>query len=156
MLTYFDGVIISTEEMLRLIPSDKLEWKPTENSFTVGQLLAHLTGALGVYARGIAKGEWGFKSMRERFVLNRRTPPMNVEDAIAALKSGHEEFRSLLGSLSEDEFRNSEIDSPQFGIAPRWRLVMLAIEHHLNHRAEMFMYLKLLGVNVNTGNLYRR
>jgi len=155
-MEYFDSVVSSTDEMFRLIPPDKTEWKPTEKSFTIGQQLAHISGALGVYARGVARGEWGFKSMRERFVLNRHTPSMNVEEALAELKRGHAEFRTLIGSLSEDEFDRSQMDSPQFGLAPRWRLVMLAIEHHLNHRAEIFMCLKLLGVSVNTGHLYKR
>jgi uncharacterized damage-inducible protein DinB len=156
LLTYFENVILSTEDLLRLIPPDKIEWKPTESSFTLGQQIAHLSGARRVYARGIATGQWEFKSMRERFVLNRRTPSVTVNEAVEELQKGYAEFRSLLGSLSEEEFNNGEIDSPQLGRVPRWRVAMLAIEHHLNHKAEIFMYLKLLGVSVNTGNLYRK
>jgi hypothetical protein len=155
-LSYCDDIIPPTEHLFLLIPSDKIEWKPSEDSFTLGQQIAHISGALSVYGRGIAMGDWGFRSMRERFVLNRRTPSVTVEKAIADLKTGHAEFRSLIGNLSEEEFNDAEIDSPQLGHAPRWRLAMLAIEHHINHKAELFMSLKQLGVNVNTGNLYKR
>lgn len=155
-LSYCDDIIPPTEQLFLLIPADKIEWKPTENSFTLGQQIAHISGALSVYGRGIAKGDWGFKSMRERFVLNRRTPSVSIEKAVADLKQGYAEFRSLLGNLSEEEFNDGEIDSPQLGRAPRWRLAMLAIEHHINHKAELFMSLKQLGVSVNTGNLYKR
>jgi uncharacterized damage-inducible protein DinB len=153
-LSYFDTIIESTEKLLRMIPPDKLDWKPTENSFTFGQQLAHLSGAIGVYGRGIAGGDWGFKSMRDRFVLNRHTTPIGIEEAITSLQSNYAEFKDRVGGLSEEEFNNGEIDSPQLGRVARWRLAMLAVEHHLNHKAELFMYLKLLGAKVNTGNLY--
>ncbi len=155
-LSYFDDVVGSTEKLFRLIPPDKLDWKPTENTFTLGQQIAHLSGALGVYAHGIASGDWGFKSMRERFVLNRRTPTMNVEEAVQLLNENLVEFRKVVGALTQEEFDKGEIDSPQLGRVPRWRLAMLAVEHHINHKAEIFMYLKLIGVAVNTGNLYKR
>lgn len=155
-LSFFDDVVRPTEQLFRLIPPDKLDWKPTGNSFTLGQQIGHLAGALGVYAHGIVNGEWGFKSMRERFVLNRHTPSMSVEEAIHLLNENHLEFRRVVGALSEEEFNKGEIDSPQLGRVPRWRLAMLAVEHHINHKAEVFMCLKQLGVPVNTGNLYKR
>ena len=155
-LAYCDDIIPSTEGLFSLIPADKIEWKPTENSFTVGQQLAHITGALRVYGRGISGGDWGFKSMRERFVLNRHTPSMSVADAVTELHSSYAEFRSLVGTLSDEEFNTGEIDTPQLGRVPRWRVALLAVEHHLNHKAEIFMCLKLLGIAVNTGTLYAR
>jgi len=155
-LSYCDEIIPPTEQLFRLIPPDKIEWKPAESTFTLGQQIAHISGALAAYGRGIALGDWGFKSMRERFVLNRRTPSMGVEEAIATLKKNYGEFRSLLSGLTEDEFDKGEVDSPQLGRAPRWRLALLAVEHHINHKAELFMSLKQLGISVNTGNLYKR
>ena len=154
-LSYFDDVVRPTEHMFRLIPADKLEWKPTDNAFTLGQQIAHLSGALGVYAHGIARGDWEFKSMRERFVQNRHTPMMQVEEAIHLLNENQAEFRRVVGALSEEDFSTGEVDSPQLGRVPRWRLAMLAVEHHINHKAEIFMYLKFMGIAVNTGNLYK-
>jgi uncharacterized damage-inducible protein DinB len=154
-LSYFDDVVRPTEQMFRLIPADKLEWKPTDKAFTLGQQIAHLSGALGVYAHGIANGDWGFKSMRERFVQNRHTPTMQVEEAIRLLNENQAEFRRVVGALSEEEFSTGEVDSPQLGRVPRWRVAMLAVEHHINHKAEIFMYLKFMGIAVNTGNLYK-
>ena len=116
--------------------------------------MAHIAGSLGVYGKGIATGDWGFKSMREIFVFNRRTPGATIEQAVKALQENYSEFKRLLGSLTENEFNEGEIDSPQLGRVPRWRAAMLAVEHHVNHKAELFMYLKVLGVRVNTGHLY--
>jgi uncharacterized damage-inducible protein DinB len=153
-LSYFDEMIRPTAPLFRLVPSEKLDWKPTERSFTAGQLMAHMAGALAVYGRGISTGDWGYRSMRHIFLFNRRTPSMKVDEAVDLLEKNTTEFRRLLRSLSEEEFSTGIIDSPQLGRVPRWRAAMLAVEHHVNHKAELFMYLKLLGVDVHTGHLY--
>lgn len=155
-LSYFDHLFKSTEELFKLVPPDKLDWKPTESSFSIGQQMAHLAGALGVYGHGISSGEWGFTTMRERLLQNRHTPALSVDEAIEALHKNYDEFRTLIGALTEDAFNHEEVYAPQFGgRIPRWRIAMLAVEHHINHKAELFMYLKLLGVRVHTGHLYR-
>jgi uncharacterized damage-inducible protein DinB len=155
-LSYFDEMVKPTESLFRLVPADRLDWKPTDNSFSLGQQMAHLAGALGVYGRGIALGDWGFKSMRERFVQNRHTPSATPEEAVGELQKNCAEFKELIGALTEEEFNNGIVDSPQLGgKAPRWRIAMLAVEHHINHKAELFMSLKILGIKVNTGHLYR-
>lgn len=154
-LTYCDHLIATTEHLFLHVPPDRLDWKPTESSFTIGQQLAHLVGALEVYAHGITRGEWGFASMREILLKNRHTPTIGVEEAVKMLYECYQEFRTLVGSLSEEEFSNGTVNTPQLGIVPRWRIAMLAAEHHINHKAELYMYLKVLGVKVNSAHLYR-
>lgn len=155
-LAYFDEMMRPTASMFRLVPADGIDWKPTDNSFSLGQLMAHIALSLGFYGRGIAYGDWGVKSMREIFVRNRHTPAFSFEEAVQLLEENYKEFKQRIGTISEDDFNNGVVDSPQLGRAPRWRLAMLAVEHTVNHRAEMFMYLKLLGVKVNTGTLYTK
>ncbi|MBI3787781.1 MAG: hypothetical protein HY276_05930, partial [Ignavibacteriales bacterium] len=82
-LTYFDQMMKPTEALFRMVPPDKIDWSPTENGFTCGQLMCHIAEALRVYGHGIAHGDWGFSSMRERFLANRHTPSMSVEEAVA-------------------------------------------------------------------------
>ena len=155
-LEYVANLMPSTETVFRLVSPDKLEWKPTEDSFTLGQQMAHIGGALAVYGRGITSGEWGFSTVRQRLVENRYTPSVSVDEAIATLQSNHELFKQLVGALSEEQFNNETVTAPQFPTpVPRWRVAMLGVEHHINHKAELFMSLKVLGVKVHTGHLYR-
>ncbi|MCI0707577.1 MAG: DinB family protein [Ignavibacteriae bacterium] len=155
-LSYVDYLVKSTDHLFQQVPPDKIDWKPTETSFTAGQQMAHIVGAMGVYCGGFTKGEWGSATMRERFMMNRHTPSLNVEEACAQLKVQHAEFIRRVNELSEEDFAAGEIFAPQFnGKVPRWRAALLFIEHHINHKAELFMYLKILGVKVHTGHLYR-
>jgi uncharacterized damage-inducible protein DinB len=155
-LSYFEQMFAPTEPLFRLVPPDKIDWKPTESSFTCGQLMAHMAIALERYGNGIATGAWGVGSMKEIFLGNRRTPSLSTDEAVELLKTNYDLFMSLLRGLSEEDFNTGEVDSPQLGRVPRWRVAMLAVEHHLDHKAELFMYLKLLGVRVHTGHLYTR
>ena len=153
-LAYFDEMFRPTKPLFLTVPPDKLDWKPTETSFTTAQLMVHIAVSLGVYGKGVATGDWGFRSMREIFVANRRTPSATIDECVRLLHENLADFKRHLGSLSNDDFGKGEIDSPQLGRVPRWRAAMLAVEHHINHKAELFMYLKFLGVKVNTGHLY--
>ena len=154
-LAYFDTIYTPTEPLFRLVPADKIDWKPTEKSFTTGQLMSHIGGALHVYGHGITTGSWGFSSMREILVRNRSQDSLAVEAAVQKLRSCYAEFTRCVGGLTKEEFSHGEVETPQLGRVPRWRIAMLGAEHHINHKAELFMYLKFLGVEVHTGTLYR-
>lgn len=155
-LSSIDDLVKSTEHLFQQIPEEKIDWKPAEHAFSVGQQLAHIVGAFEGYARGMTTGAWGFRSIRELFLQNRRTPSVTVAEATRLLRANHAEFRRCIGNLSEEEFLRGEVETPQLGgSVPRWRIGLLFIEHHLNHKAELFMYLKLLGIEVNSSHLYR-
>ena len=153
-LTYFDEVFKPTEPLFRLVPPDKIDWKPTEKSFTAGQLISHIGGALWVYGNGIIAGKWGFHSMEEVHIQNRSTQCVTVDEAVKKLNTNYAEFKRLMNTLTEEDFSHGNVDTPQLGRVPRWRIAMMGIEHHINHKTELFMYLKLLGVDVNTESLY--
>jgi len=153
-LSYFNEMVASTEPLFRMIPQEKLRWKPTEKAFTAAQLMTHMGEALGAYAGGVSSGDWGFSSMREVFVTNRKTKELSVDEAVELFKINLEKFQRLIGALSDEEFDLGEIDTPQLGRVPRWRAAMLAVEHHVTHKAELFMYLKFMDIQVHTGHLY--
>jgi hypothetical protein len=155
-LSYVDDILAPIPALFRLVPEDRVEWTPVPGTFTCGQLMAHIAGAVEVYANGITKGEWGFTSIRERLVMNRHTPSVNAETAVGLLEANTKIFRERVGALSEDEFQNGLVVSPQLGgPSPRWRVALFFADHHLTHRAELFMYLRVLGIRVHTGTLYR-
>lgn len=155
-LSYVDDILAPIPALFRLVPADKVEWTPVPGTFTCGQLMAHIAGAIEVYANGITQGEWGFASIRERLVMNRHTPSLAADAAVALLETNATIFHEKVGALTEDEFQNGLVVSPQLGgPAPRWRVALFFADHHLTHRAELFMHLRVLGIRVHTGTLYR-
>ena len=151
----FESQRAPTETLFRTVTAEMLSWKATERSFTTSQLMVHMAGAASVYARGIANADWGFTSMREVLVRNRHTPEASVEEAVQLLHTGFDDMRTLVSALSEEAFEQ-EVTAPQFGKpTPRWRVALFGFEHHVTHKAELFMYMKMQGANVHTGTLYR-
>ena len=152
---WFEDVMRTTEAMYRLVPADKLDWKPTERSFSLGQLIEHMPRALWFNAKVIASEEWPLTSMREILVSNRRQGSVPVVEALKHLDEWSDGFKQAISRLGDEKFQHAEVNTPQWGTLPIWRFAVFVLEHHINHKMELHMYLKLLGVTVNTRSLYQ-
>jgi hypothetical protein len=154
-IAYFDDVINTTEALFRKVPPEAVTWKPEDRSFTLGQQMRHMAEALGAFSRGLFGEPWGFASVREIVVANRTTASSPAEESILLLRSNYALLREKLGKLSEEDFNGLMLDTPQLGRVPFWNIALFGLEHHLTHKAELFMSLKMFGVQVHTGHLYR-
>ncbi len=151
---YAEKQLAPTEPMFLLVPAEQKDWKPTEESFTAGQLMYHMAYALKFNADGILKNEWALPSLRHVFITNRRTPSASVQECVDLYRTNAKYFLDIFSTMSEEEFAAGELDTLQLGRAQKWRMALFALEHHLNHKAELFMYLKLMGVKVTSRELY--
>lgn len=152
---YATETLQPTEPLFLLVPADKKDWKPVEGSFTIGQLMLHMAEALRINANGIQKNEWAVPSMRHIFVANRKTPSVTSQEALQVYRETAKQFLGIFTTMSDEEFQHGEVDSFQMGRVQKWRIALMALDHHLNHKAELFMYLKLMGVKVGTKELYQ-
>lgn len=154
---YFEGferMIAATERLFGKVPADKLEWAPKEGMLTCGQQMIHMAGALAVYAEGIASGTWTAGTIEEILKKNHEAPHANSAVAARIMRRSFQTLRSTLAAFSESDLL-TPVFSPQFGRdVPRWQLVIMCMEHHLNHKAELFLYLRLLGIAINSRDLY--
>jgi uncharacterized damage-inducible protein DinB len=153
-LAWFDEVVGPTERMMRMVPPDRLDWKLTDKSFTLGQLLAHISRSLWFNAQVFKGGELPAKNIREILVGNRRQVSATVEEAVSQLASNSALFKETVAGLGEERFQRELIDSPQRGRVPAWRLAAFTLEHHIHHLMELHLCLKVLGIKVHTGTLY--
>ena len=151
---YAEKQLAPTIPLFLLVPPEQKDWKPTEESFTAGQLMHHMAYALQFNANGILKNEWALPSLRHVFVANRRTPSATVEECVKLYRDNAAIFLDIFPAMSNEEFQTGELDTLQLGRTQKWRMSLFALEHHLNHKAELFMYLKLMGVKVTSRELY--
>jgi hypothetical protein len=151
---YAELQLAPTEALFLLVPPEQKDWKPTEESFTAGQLMYHMAYALKFNANGILKNEWALPSLRHVFITNRRTPSASVEECVSLYRENKQYFLDIFTTMSDEEFQTAELDTLQLGRAQKWKMSLFALEHHLNHKAELFMYLKLMGMKVTSKELY--
>ena len=68
-LQWYDEVVGPTKRMMRMVPSDRLEWQLTPKSFSLGQLIAHIARSWKFGAIVMSGREAPLKNLREILVL---------------------------------------------------------------------------------------
>jgi hypothetical protein len=110
--------------------------------------------ALAFNARVINGEQWGLKSLRQIFVMNRQLKSSTAEEAVGSLSSSIAAFRQAVELLGDGKFQNEIFDTPQKGRVHYWHYCVFTLEHHIHHLMELHSSLKALGCEVHTGTLY--
>jgi hypothetical protein len=150
-----------TEHLVSLVPSDKLDWRPATDVVASRPMtdLGHLLGHLLDCAAGFCAALYAaypfqlsdFADLRHLSVNHACRP----EEAASRL----EQYCQCIArgfELCTDEDLSRKLPTV-FGPQGE-RLVTLLLgnlEHLLNHKYQLFFYLKLLGVPINSSDLYR-
>ncbi len=159
----------ATEGLMKLVSDDELDWKPAtgKNWMTVGQLLMHLTNSCGFCCRGFDTGEWGLPESSEGSEGPQEHESMLPPAEALPTVTSVEEARKLLAAdkvvaLGVVESAGEERLEQEMSAAP-WEpdnsrslgLHCQNMAQHLDsHRHQLFYYLKLMGKDVNTMNLW--
>lgn len=139
-----------TESLLKMIPADKLDWKPGENFMTMGQLICHLGDGIGTELRMLINNSWPKPEDMGKGPM----PSCNVQEALAKLEKDKTTLKEVLASVSEEDFAGKIVKTP-WGWEGKLEMMSLDFrEHFINHKMQLFTYLKLLGFPVNTETLY--
>ena len=142
--------------LVEMVPNDKLDWAPAPNFMTLGQLLKHLTENWTI-VRMFVTGEWPFSTeeeMAEAMKLE-NLQSFTKDEALSALEKDLEDGVDYIQKeISEEDFFNKVIKAPWGYEARICDAVVFSRDHFLNHKMQLFLYLKLLGLPVNTSTLY--
>ena len=152
----------STIGLIKLVEEDELGWKPPtgKNWMTTAQLLKHLTCACGACMKGFVTGDWG---MPEEMSEEEMLPPAeklpasdSVEQALAELEADRVVALEMTERAGEEELENRMVEAPW---APGLELPLgqhlhQMVGHLMQHKAQLFYYLKLMGKDVDTHTLY--
>lgn len=155
LLSKLEEQIERTEHLLTLIPADKLEWKPLPESLGVCDLLGHLLECLAGFCAALfalnPEGLAHLASLRER--------PVNhccgIEEANTRITEYSKCIREGFAMIGDDDLvRRIPTVFAQQGEAAM-TILLGNLEHLINHKYQLFFYLKLMGVEVGTADLYR-
>lgn len=139
-----------TETMLKMVPADKLDWKPGPSFMSMGQLICHLADGISTELQMTINNS--FPKMED--MAQHTAPSCDVQEALAKLKKDEATLRDVLKSVTEDEFTNKIVSVPWGWQASIEMMALNFREHFTNHKMQLFTYLKLLGFPVNTETLY--
>jgi len=156
-----------TDRLFQLVDEDALGWKPRtgENWMTTGQLLMHIATSNGPGFKGFVTGDWGMPDgmSLEDMAPDEMLPPAeamptveSVAQARELLARDREQAFDVLRGVSEEDLARRELAAPwnpseSFALG---RHLLHSIRHSLQHKGQLFYYLKLQGKPVDTGNLW--
>ena len=140
------------EAMLKMVPSDKLDWKPGPSFMSMGQLICHLGDGIGSELGMVVNNSW--PKLEEMSEAMKQMPACGVQEALAKLEKDKSVLKEVLAGLTEEEFANKIVSVPWGWQSKMEKMALDFREHFANHKMQLFTYLKLLGFPVNTETLY--
>jgi uncharacterized damage-inducible protein DinB len=140
--------------LLSLVPHDKLEWRPVEGVFRIGDLLGHLLECLA----GFCAVFYGANPDRLKHFSALKSKPVNYACSADEAKQRIDEYLNSIREgfeLLTDEDLSRVIPSvfAQDG-EPVLSMLLNNFEHLVNHKYQLFFYLRLLGIEASTRDLY--
>lgn len=125
--------------IVRCIPPDQVNWRPTDQLFTAGDLARHIAVTMRyTFAENIAGRTTAYNSHGPELAAT-------LEEIIAFMEARYGEAVKIFSQISDDDW-NQKCQTADGAPVTRWKLLRLAIEHEIHHRGQLYTYLALLGV----------
>lgn len=145
-LPEFDHEFAETRRALELIPEDRFDWKPHEKSFSLHGLAAHLAEVPQWVGPTLNMDTFDLDEPYERVV------PETKEAILAHFDEGCKAARKIIEDTKADTLMETwrmlkggkvELEMPKVAV-----LRSFIFSHNVHHRAQLGVYLRLLGIAV--------
>ncbi len=151
-----DEQIERTIHLIGLIPSGSLQWRPPlPAAWQVGELLGHLSDCMAGFCAVLQAADpqrlAHFDALRS-LPVNGFADPGEARDRIAVYRSHIQEGFHLLEDVDLDRKLPTVFVTEGETIMT---LLLGNLEHLTNHKHQLFMYLRLMGLSVTSKDLYR-
>lgn len=135
-----------TRQVLALVRPEMFDWRPEKDALSVGEMLRHLWVSEEGVRRAALEGNFAYYERRIpeglRAVLG---TPRGLADELADLERVHGETLAAVRAFSSEQF---EVERAHAGLGFRRKVsvILLGInEHEIHHRAQLMVYLRILG-----------
>ncbi|NJP38018.1 DinB family protein [Alkalicoccus luteus] len=126
-----------TKELTEKIASEDYAYKPTDTSMTAEELVTHMLTSFHQFAC-IAAGE-------EPEKLHEDTEQATLQELAERYTDASVK---KIESISDERLEETIDLSETFGMkVPAWRLIEIGIDHEINHKGNLFVYVRSLGFN---------
>ncbi len=137
-----------TDHLIGMLSPVELNWTPEiPGAWCTGQILGHVLDCLG----GICAVLMAVYPEQLAYFQRLREVPQEARDGLALFQEHIDQGFSLL--------KDSDLSKPIPTVfveagEPVMTLLLGNLEHLINHKHQLFMYLKLMGANVASRDLY--
>jgi uncharacterized damage-inducible protein DinB len=142
------------ESLIKMTPAEKLNWQPGPTFMTLGQVICHLSDGIGGALNMLFSGNWPKPEEMEESMKQAAMPTCTAQEALANLEKDKAILREALAEITEEDFANKVVSTPWGWESKMEQMALNFREHFTTHKMQLFTYLKLLGLPVNTTTLY--
>lgn len=138
-LEYWPSVRNRTRRLLPLIPADKLEWRPDEGRWSLGDQARHLAGIeRWMYAETV-------QGRPTRYPGHGRELADGLQAVIEYHDRCHNEALALFRELTPEQW-SGRTTTPAGTSISTWKWARAMIEHEAHHRGQIYFMLGMLQV----------
>src|SRR5262245_18055279 len=135
-----------TQNLLGRIPPDRIEWRPQANTLAVGEVLGHLLDCLAGFCATLYAAA---QQRLEHFLKLRDRPSMRSFGTYEALERIAEYMLRLDEGFDAITYSDLGRLIPTVFVPvgePILAVMLGNLEHFINHKFQLFFYLKMLGI----------
>ncbi len=134
-----------TRKYLESIPFDKLDYKPSEKSETLGRLAIHVAEILAWWTSVIETNELDFAGFEPAEIKSREALLMYFDKLL-------QEASQSLSTAEDAEFKKDwsmrHGEELYFTLPKKQVARLFCMNHFVHHRSQLGMYLRMLGIPV--------
>lgn len=155
-LIYVEGIFKAAKGLVQQVTEDRLDFKPQEGLMTVAQIVKHLSDALGGSLAMAISQSWPDIPADQMLPPAEQMPSAtSVQESLKEMDNDWQLLLSEIDKLTDEEFTTTKIHVPWIPFPVTYEAyLMQAMEHLSNHRMQLFIWLKLSGLPLNTSHLY--
>lgn len=144
----FEHEVTGTRKLLQAVPEKDLGFKPSETSWTMGQLAQHIATIYYWYVGALTKDVYDMATDHLE-----RGDPNDIRATLALFESNVEKARGALASLTEQKLQDNWTmkAGEQVILGPMPRGIVsrgFLFNHIYHHRGELIVYLRATGNKV--------
>ncbi|HVO34355.1 MAG TPA: DinB family protein [Gemmatimonadales bacterium] len=155
-----------TRNLARRVGDADLAWTPGGGGtewMTMGQLLMHCASfGCGKAVQGFVRGDWGVGASAVDAGADVHVPPAaalpsvtSVAQALGLLEADRRLALACLADTREADLLTRRVAAPWGGPAlPLFQQLLHMVAHLAQHKGQLFYYLKLMGREVGTSDLW--
>ncbi|WP_276502688.1 DinB family protein [Terrimonas pollutisoli] len=136
-----------TKKMLERVPLEKAEWKPHEKSMSLGRLATHIAENFKWIAdiKNIDDFDFAARPFKAHVAASQ-------DELISIFQTNLDTAVNELSSMQDEDFSKPWIvrvgDKVMFNTPKKVAIRGWALSHHIHHRGQLSVYLRLLNVPV--------
>jgi uncharacterized damage-inducible protein DinB len=153
-IEYYRNVSHPLRVLMELGLKQNMEWKPSDKFWCLGELIAHCAICPMPVVHTI-DNQWPGKEAMAKHHDELKSDMQGV--AKRAVDDFDERFKiamEALDQVSEDDFMNKPSSTPWGNNGSMAKVLQGMVDHQNAHKVELYIFLKQMGLEVNTMTLY--